>query len=516
MEALTINCLLRKSFQDYGDKNSLQYTDEAPYTYNELNKDINKLLSLFDILDLKKGDKIAILSQNMPNWGKAYLAIAAMGGVVVPILPDFHPDEVSEILKHSEAKALFVSESLFPKIQEIETPTIQHMLLLDRFTVIPEKTSLEELKQLKDQLQNIRPVKSVYDYDYDENHLLSIIYTSGTTGKSKGVMLSHKNIVFMAKQVTTIQPIGPDDRFLSLLPLSHTYENSLGFIYPMMYGASVYYLKKAPTAPVLLPALKKIKPTMILSVPLIIEKIYFKSVKPNFEKKKLIKALYQFSPIRKLLHKLAGKKLIKTFGGEVKFFGIGGSKLDGVVEKFLREAKFPYAIGYGLTETAPLLAGANPQKIKYRSTGPAMEGVSLRIFNPDPQTGEGEIQAKGDNVMLGYYKDEEATKSVFTDDGWFKTGDLGVMDDDNYVYIKGRLKNMIVTAKGENIYPEEIESVINNMNYVKESLVIEAKGKLVGLVHLDYEAIEEHVRNLALNAKTNAQEFSQNAKRLYS
>jgi long-chain acyl-CoA synthetase len=258
----------------------------------------------------------------------------------------------------------------------------------------------------------------------------------------------------------------------------------------MLSGSCVYYLRKPPTPPVLLPALEEVKPTIMLTVPLIIEKIYFNKILPAFRDSKILSLLYKVLFFRKLLNKAAGKKLMKTFGGEIKFFGIGGAKLNKTVEKFLIEAKFPYAIGYGLTETSPLLAGANPSKSTYESTGPPLEDIELIIHNPDRVTGEGEIWAKGPNVMLGYYKEPEMTAEVLSPDGWFRTGDLGIFDDKGNLYIKGRLKNMIVGATGENIYPEEIESVINNFRHVVESLVVQQKGKLVAIVHLNIAELE--------------------------
>ena len=261
-----------------------------------------------------------------------------------------------------------------------------------------------------------------------------------------------------------------------------SYENTIGFILPIMQGSSIYYLEKPPTASVLVPALEKIRPTFILSVPLVIEKLYRSQVQAKFTQSKLLKVLYEnVAPFRKLVHYFAGIKLYKTFGGRVRFFGIGGAKLDPVVERFLREARFPYAVGYGLTETAPMIAGANPSQTCFQGIGPVMKGVQLKIDNPDPRTGIGEILAKGENVMQGYYLDPELTQSVFTDDGWFRTGDLGCFDKHQRLYHRGRLKSMIVGASGENIYPEDIESVINNIQGVLESLVLEQKGKLVAI-----------------------------------
>ncbi|MBN2236815.1 MAG: AMP-binding protein, partial [Bacteroidales bacterium] len=291
-------------------------------------------------------------------------------------------------------------------------------------------------------------------------------------------------------------PINETDRFLSVLPLSHTYENTIGLILPILKGASISYLRKLPTASVLLPAMQKLKPTVMLTVPLIIEKVYKDSVVKEIQKKAVTRFLFNQKLTRKLVHRLAGKKLYEKFGGELTFFGIGGAKLDSQVERFLRDAKFPYAIGYGLTETAPLLAGSNPSQTKFQAIGPKVTDCEVIIHNPDPITGEGEIWAKGPNVMLGYYKNEEKTKEVLTEDGWFKTGDLGVYDKNGWLSHKGRLKNLIVGANGENIYPEEIESLINNFRHVVESIVIEQKGKLVAMVHFNREELELKIRSM--------------------
>jgi long-chain acyl-CoA synthetase len=337
------------------------------------------------------------------------------------------------------------------------------------------------------------PIKQ---YDVSEEDLASIIYTSGTTGKSKGVMLTHRNICFNARMSDRVQEINETDRFLSVLPLSHTYENTIGFIFPMMKGACIYYLGKTPTPSVLLPALRVIKPTVMLTVPLIIEKIFRNRIKPKFSGNILLRLLIHIPLIRKKLYFIAGKKLMATFGGELRFFGIGGAKLNRTVEKFLIEAKFPYAIGYGLTEASPLLAGFNPRNFRLQSAGPAIEEIELKIHNPDKITGEGEIWARGPNIMKGYYKEPGLTEEVLTADGWLRTGDLGNFDKDGYLYLKGRLKNMIVRSGGENIYPEEIESVINNFRHVADSLVLDRKGKLVALVHFNREEIKDLNKHL--------------------
>jgi long-chain acyl-CoA synthetase len=478
LELLTIPSMLQASYRDFAQNQSLVFAGEENRTYAQLEIEVKKAALQLKSIGVKKGDKVAILSMNMPNWGISYFAISVLGAVVVPILPDFHPVEIKNILEHADVSVVYVSESLRSKVDSLEGLTI---ITIENFEVQSENQLIpfEEID------------KNQFEYEkVNENDLLSIIYTSGTTGKSKGVMLTHKNIVWTAQQSWIIQNIVPSDRLLSVLPLSHTFENTLGLILPVKYGASVSYLQKPPVPSVLLSALKEVRPTVMLVVPLIIEKIYKSKILPEIKGKLATRVIYQIPVFRKLFHKVAGKKLYETFGGQLKFFGIGGAKLDNNVERFLMEAGFPLAIGYGMTESSPLLAGAGVGKTRFLSTGTAMEGVKLRISGTDPKTGQGEIQAKGENVMLGYYKEPEISKQAFTSDGWLKTGDLGYFDPDGNLYIKGRIKNMIVGSSGENIYPEEIETVINRMEYVLESLVVQQKGRLVALVHLNMEELE--------------------------
>ncbi|HNS47694.1 MAG TPA: AMP-binding protein, partial [Bacteroidales bacterium] len=455
-QTLTFPSLFAETVRQHPDKNALAFAGEKPITYTELNEQIQALIAFLEKLQIHPGDKVAILSTNMPNWGALYLAITFMGAVAVPLLPDFHPGEIENILKHSGTKAIFASHGLLAKLEGINAPSLEMQSCLEDFTICPSCNSFVRYDP------SARPSR---DYPVKEDDLAALIYTSGTTGRSKGVMLTHRNICFTAQKSRVVQYVDEGDRFLSVLPLSHTYENTIGFILPMICGACVYYLDKPPSPSILLPALQQVKPTMMLTVPLIIEKIYRNRILTTFTSKKLMKAIYGIPFFRKKLNLLAGKKLKKTFGGHLKFYGIGGAKLDPVVEKFLIEARFPYAIGYGLTETSPLLAGVNPGNVRLESTGPAIEGVELTIHDPDPHTGKGEIWARGPNVMTGYYKEPELTRQVITSDGWFRTGDLGTFDKDGFLYIKGRSKNVIVMPGGENIYPEDIESVINNTQY---------------------------------------------------
>jgi long-chain acyl-CoA synthetase len=484
---LTFPSMFQETLRKYGKRNAYAFVGEEPISYEAAFQEIQAVMAFLENNGIEPGDKVAILSLNMPNWPVAFFAVTFMGAVGVPILPDFSAEEISNVLQHSESKAIFISSSLLQRIDKSNSRTLKCIISIEDYSL---------LKSSPDSPKFVRGAKPAKEYTVNEEDLASIIYTSGTTGRSKGVMLTHRNISFNAQKCRYIQEVNENDRFLSVLPLSHTYENTIGLLLPMISGSCVYYLRKPPTPSILLPALEEVKPTLMLTVPLIIEKIYFNRILPAFNEKWILRNLYRIPLLRKKLNQAAGKKLMKTFGGELKFYGVGGAKLNRSVEKFLREAKFPYAVGYGLTETSPLLAGANAEKTVFEGTGPAVQGIELKIHNPDPVTGEGEIWAKGPSIMKGYYKDDDLTAEVLTPDGWFKTGDLGVFDKNNNLYIKGRLKNMILGASGENIYPEEIESVINNFRGVVESLVIQKKGKLVALVHVNMEELEKKYQTL--------------------
>ena len=474
--------LLREIESKYSQLPALTFLGEEPITYAQLGVKARALSATLKKLNIEKGDRVAILGNNSPQWGLAYLATVIIGSIVVPILPDFSEEEVTNVLKHSESKIIFASDVQKQKIRRDLLPALTCIIDLDTFTLDHFPQILSNENDLFDPAE-----------EPAEDDVAAILYTSGTTGKSKGVMLTHKNICWTARQCLTIEPISTEYRMLSVLPLAHTYENTIGFVLPLIGGACIYYLNKKPTPQVLIPALAAIKPVAMLTVPLIIEKIYKSKIKPAFTKNLILRIIYKTQAGRKFLHRMAGKSLMKTFGGELRFFGIGGAKLNPEVEKFLLDARFPLAIGYGLTETSPLLAGSNPRNHRMLSTGFPLEGVTLKIHHPDPKKGEGEILAKGFNVMKGYYKEPELTQKVLTPDGWFRTGDLGVFDKDGYLYIKGRSKNVIIGSSGENIYPEDIESVINNYPHVLDSLVIEEEGKLIALVHLDTDALRKKI-----------------------
>ena len=441
-------------------------TKEGGYTYSSFKAKCDGLSKKLTQYGIGAGDKVAILSQSMPNWSVAFFSIVPFGRIAIPILPDSSVNEVTNILEHSESKVIFVSQKLASKVTQECRDKMTLVIDMDTFEVI----KADESKFTCDGRTTVPT----------PDDIATIIYTSGTTGSAKGVVLSHRNL---ASNVITCYHSckrTEKDRWLSVLPMAHTLEMTLSMLYPMYCGATVYYLPKPPVASLLLKALPIVKPTTMLTVPLIIEKVYKGSVIPTIRKSRTLTWMNEH--MNGLMCKIIGMKLKKTFGGKISFYGIGGAKLDPEVENFLLKANFPYAIGYGLTETSPLLGYSMNGWRAVGSFGYPVYNVKLKLHNVNPETGEGEVVAKGPNVMLGYYKDPARTKSVFTEDGWFRTSDIAVQDEKGRYFIKGRNNNMILGPSGENIYPEEIENVINNLEGVSESIVVEREGKLVALV----------------------------------
>lgn len=467
--------MLERSFGIFGDYTALAFVDGPGMTYTELRERIETTAEALTRLGVRSGDRVAILSENMPNWAVAYFAVTTMGAVVVPLLPDFSPNEVGNILEHCDARVVFASSKLSDKVPSRRK---RRVVQLDDFEGLPARGASKKAAK--------------WEVPQEET-LAAIIYTSGTTGKSKGVMLTHKNLVSNTEAARPLAAAIPGECALSILPLAHTYECTIGLLAPMSAGMAVYYLGDIPAPSILLPALEKVRPHLLLAVPLIMEKIYRGRVEPQLRKTSVLRTALRFPPARKLLHRAAGRRLMKTFGGRLRFFGFGGAPLAPDVERFLKEAKIPYGIGYGLTETSPLIASCNPKDQVFRSTGFAVEGVEIRVADPEPRTGEGELQVRGPNVMRGYYLDPDRTNEAFTPDGWFRTGDLGVVDSRGRVFVKGRLKNVIVSSRGENIYPEELEAVINSRSMVVDSIVTSDGEKLKALVNLDFDSLRDHI-----------------------
>ena len=444
------------------------------YTYGSFRTTVDSLSVRLSRFGIGAGDKVAILSQNMPNWTVAFFAATAFGRVAIPILPDSSESEITNILSHSESKVIFVSKRLSPKVSADARKKLR--LVID----------IETLEFTQKDPRAFRCDGWTKEPSPDD--LATIIYTSGTTGSAKGVMLSHRNLAANVIAAYYAQPLGKKDRWLSILPMGHTYEMAFGCLYPILVGGCVTYIQRPPTVSILTGVMKQLRPSVMCTVPLIIEKVYKNSVVPVVKGSRLLTWMEEHMP--GLLYYLVGRRLKRTFGGHIKFFGIGGSKLDEDVEAFLKKIHFNYAIGYGLTECAPLVCNALVGRTKVGSIGVPAYGVEVKLANPDPKTGEGEILARGACVMIGYYLDPERTLKVLEYDGWFHTGDVAAMDKDGYYSIRGRLNNTIVGASGENIYPEEIEKVLNDFDGVSESLVMERDGKLVALVKFEDSLID--------------------------
>jgi len=506
LEHQTLRALLARSVARYAARTAFAAPGGETVSYADFGERVEKLSALLHAQGVIAGDRVAIVSENRPAWPVAYFAVTTMGAVAVPILVDFHPAEIRHIIRHAECRALFVSRRMLGVVEDEEFPHLTTRILMDDFTILPPPGERDALREIIDRgSREIARLKEVamrvtgrIAVEVREGDTASIIYTSGTTGHSKGVMLTHGNIVSNAVATAQIVDVNEKDRLLSILPLSHAYECTLGMVTPFMLGASVTYLDRPPSAGVLLPAMASVRPTVMLSVPLVIEKIFKARVHPRLTGNAFMRALYGIPVARRRLHAAAGKKLLESFGGALRMFVIGGAPIAPDVEQFMRDARFPYAIGYGLTETSPLVAGAPPASTRFRATGPPIPGARVRIDAPDPRTGEGEILVRGPMVMKGYYKDPKRTAEAMTADGWFRTGDLGTFDGSGYLYIRGRLKNMILGPSGKNIYPEEIESTINEFDLVVESLVFQKDNQLAARVHLDYEELDRMFARLHL------------------
>jgi long-chain acyl-CoA synthetase len=462
----TLPAVLALASSRYAGRPALCLLGSTPVRYDELAARAQHAAGVLAASGVRPGDRVALLGENGPAWGIAYFGVTSMGAVVVPILTDFPAVQIGTILEHAGCRAVLVSSRMREKVERA---------LQAVGGTRSEVVDLEEAAS-GDGSFAFPPVS--------EGDLAAVIYTSGTTGSSKGVMLTHGNIVSNVVATRTILRMRPGDRLLSILPLAHAYECSLGLVAAILQGAAVTYLDRPPIVSALLPALAAVRPTVMIVVPLVIEKVVRGRVLPELQRM----GLYAVRPLARLLNLVAGMKLRRLFGGNLRFFGIGGAGLAPDVERFLAEARFPYAIGYGLTETSPLVAGCGPFRTRVGSVGPALDGVEVRIA--EAGNGGGEIQVLGPNVMRGYYRDPERTAQAFTDDGWFRTGDLGTLDARGRLFIRGRLKTMILGPSGENIYPEEIESLINQSESVAESLVYGDASGVTALVHLKPETLE--------------------------
>ncbi len=492
----TLNQLIDESCRRYGELPAVGMALEEPLSYNAFQKRILLVAALLQDGGVTKGDRVGLLGENSYNWVTAYLAIVRVGAVVVPVLPDLPEADVHHILTEMACDVVFLTQRQIEKIYDIKKD-LQTVVTLDDYI---DDTGVLQVQTFSDFLATAH---SRFDdgthadaFTFPEVHThdpASILYTSGTSGFSKAVMLSHANLCANAASATAIISLEPGMVFLSVLPIAHTYEFTVGFLLPLSRGCRVVYAGKTPTPAVLQKICARERPHGMLVVPLIMEKIYKKRILPAIENSSFLALLCRCAVGRRFVYRKIGKKLETFFGGRLIVMGIGGAALNPEIEAFLRMAGFPYLIGYGMTETSPLVAGGpyGDTSIALCSTGKPMPGVSVRIADPDEKTDIGEIQVQGDNIMLGYWNDPEATSETFTDDGWLKTGDLGLIDKAGNVHVKGRSKSVIVLANGENIYPETIEHKLNRYPLLVESLVLENRGKIEAWVYPDYDFIDE-------------------------
>ncbi len=481
---LTIRDLMVRSFRSYKESIAYEITDGRSYRYRDIAHAVAGFHRLFSQSGVKPGDRIALIGENHPAWPAAYLAIVSYPAVVVPILQEFPAEDVGSVIDHAEVHIVLASQKQAARI----APALKGHASL---TVIELEPSFEEYVAAADERDG-----DTVDTSHDGPHpddVAAIIYTSGTTGHSKGVVLTHANITSNIEAADTCAYIQKDEHLLSLLPLAHTYECTLGMLLPFSRGATVHYLDRPAAPTVLMEALASVRPQLMLAVPLLIEKIVRNRVVPGLSHG-LVGVLRRIPILSRVIYKAAGKKLRAAFGGRIRFFGVGGAPLAADVEKILSRIGFPYAIGYGLTETAPLLAGSSPQIQRRGVIGPPIPGVEIEIR-------DGEIVARGPNVMKGYYRDPEQTREVLNEEGWFSTGDLGSFDSRGYLRVDGRKKTVIIGANGENIYPEAIESVIAQDPNVEEALVLKRGTKLIAMVRLNYEKLAAVSENAADTVK---------------
>ena len=460
-------------------------------TYGDAIRETDRIGEMLHSWDIGRGDRVAILGGNCIHWCLVYLTCVRRGIVIVPILPDFSAMNVRNILSMSEARVIFVSANLRNRVEEVHIHSLEKIVDLDTLSPLDAMTG-KPGKKISRIFHRVASYTGKRDDTASKpDDLAAIIYTSGTTGQSKGVMLTQANILSNVRAVLAFCEISDADRFLSLLPPSHTFECTVGFLSPMAGGASIHQLSAKRTPRILLRAMAEVKPTIVLSVPLIMEKIYFKRVKPQIEGSLLLRTLSRIPGLAGIIDRGAVKKLIRLFGGSLRLMALGGAPLHPKVERFMRSGGFPYLVAYGMTERARLISASLPADSTFWSCGHAVEGMSIRIDNPDPRTGIGEIQVRGPNVTQGYFKNPDATRDLFTADGWLRTGDLGSLDENGYLFIKGRSKNMLLGPSGENIYPEEIEQLLNQSPSIIESLVISREKALVDLIVPDTEVLRD-------------------------
>jgi len=500
--------MLEESFRANWDRPALSDYKGVTLHYRDVAKHIAKLHIIYDKCGIRKGDKIAICAKNQANWGVAFLSCLTYGAVAVPILHEFKPSNVHYLVNHSDARILFVDEAIWGGMSESEMPALESIIRLNDFTLIYSSSpSMEEVHEHVNELFGMKYPKRFTSDDlcYHEDspeEMAMINYTSGTSGFSKGVMIPYRALVSNALFAADAEShMDNQSKVVSMLPTAHMYGMMFEFLFEMTIGTHVYFLTRVPGPRVILEAFESVKPDVVIAVPLIIEKIYRNKLQPIINRNS-IRLMMSLPVLNDMIKKRIHDELVAAFGGVFREVIIGGAAFNREVEHFFKKINFPFTVGYGMTECAPIISYAPWNENKLYSCGRTAPNMEIRIDSPSPSTVAGEVQVRGKNVFLGYYKNEEATKAAFTDDGWFKTGDMGVMDSDGFLFLRGRSKSMILGPSGQNIYPEEIESSINNMPYVVDSLVIDDGGTLTALIYPDFDLAEKDGMSLEILERT--------------
>ena len=490
--------IYEKSFQENWDLPALtDYGKETSFTFGQMAEEIARIHLLFRECQVRRGDKVALIGKDSARWCIAYMAVITYGAIIVPILQDFNPNDVHHIINHSESVFLFVSDRIWDSMEEDRIEEVRGVFSLSDFRCLHQRDgeNIQKILKTMDELMaetypnGFRKEDIVYA-ELENDKVIELNYTSGTTGFSKGVMLTGNNLAGNVTYARTLDLLFRGEREICFLPLAHAYSCAFNLLVPMAFGVHVYLLGKVPSPKILMKAFEEVKPNLILMVPLILEKIYKKMIQPQLSKTTMRVAL-NIPLLDSRIYAQIRKRLVDALGGRFREVIVGGAAMNEEVAEFLHKIKFPYTVGYGMTECGPLISYETHEQYVPGSCGKILKGImQVRIDSDDPYNKVGEIQVYGENVMRGYYKNEEATANVFTEDGWLRTGDLGTIDTEKRIYIRGRSKTMILGPSGQNIYPEEIESKLNNLPFVMESVVIEKEGKLIGLVYPDYDTVD--------------------------
>lgn len=484
--------LIENSIKNNWDLDALTDYKGATLQYKDVARKIEKIHIMFEAVGIKKGDKIALCGRNSSHWGVTFFATLTYGAVIVPILHEFKADNIHSIVNHSGARFLFVGDRVWENLNEEMMPNLEGIILVNDFSTLISRS--EKLTYAREHLneefgkkypKNFRPEHVHYHQD-EPDELAVLSYTSGTTSQSKGVMLPYRSLWSNVQFAIDNLPIKPGDKLVSILPMAHCFGLAFEFLYEFSVGCHIYFLTRVPSPKIIFQAFSEIKPNLVITVPLVVEKIIKKEVMPKLESS-LAKLLLHMPIINDKVYAAVREKMEAAFGGNFHSIIIGGAALNKDIEHFLKRINFRYMVGYGMTECGPLISYEQWDRFKEGSCGKPIERMEVRIDSHDPEHESGEIQVRGDNVMLGYYKNEEATRAAFTDDGWLHTGDLALMDKAGNITIRGRSKNMLLTANGQNIFPEEIESELNNLPYVSESIIVQRNGKLAALIYPDFD-----------------------------